>query len=113
MNESNDNNPQVKEKKPTKKEKVIYNPSYKFPKIKIPNQVYKQIEQVKELTPNETLKYLTAIALGAIPDRFGMEPSLDTKLKALEQISKITQINETTDGEMEAGIIVDDIPTED
>lgn len=97
-----------KEKNPTKKEKVIYNPSYKFPKIKVPNQVYKQIQGVKPLSIEERIQYLTAIALGAIPDRFGMEPSLDTKLKALEQINKMTQ-EEVEEDENEAGVIVDDI----
>lgn len=100
-----------KEKNPSKKEKekIIYNPSYKFPRVKIPKMVYKQIQNVEPLTKEERIQYLTAIALGAIPDRFGMETSMQDRLKALEQINKLTEDQLDGGGEEEAGVIIDDI----
>lgn len=78
-----------KKEKPTKEKKII--PKYyagtnitKLPKI--PKTMLKDIEEVQLLTGEQLEKYLTAMAMGLIPDRFGLEASFDSRIKAFKEL---------------------------
>lgn len=69
--------------------------------------ILKQLGKVPSLNPEDTSKLLTAVALGLVKDRFGMDASLDTRLKAIDCLNKINNDNGVSDdAEVE---IVDDI----
>ena len=53
--------------------------------------IIKDIGKVPKLDQEEIEKLLQAIALGLIPDRFGMEASLDTRVKALTELNKMRE----------------------
>ena len=55
---------------------------------------------------------LAAIAYGMVQDRFGMEASLETRLKAFDQLQKLKQAkaqNPSSSEEDDGVVIVDDI----
>lgn len=58
---------------------------------KIPKAMLKDIDKMPVMTMEQMEKYLTAVALGIIPERFGMESSLDTRMKAMQELNKMKQ----------------------
>lgn len=58
---------------------------------KISKQLIKDIGKIPKMSTDDMEKYLQAIALGIIPDRFGMEPSLDTKVNAIKVLKDLHQ----------------------
>lgn len=73
-------------------------------------QTIKLINAVEMITPEQQEQLLLSIALGLVPDKFGLEAGLDTRLKALDQLQKLQQNkkNESvSDGE--GVVITDDI----
>lgn len=72
----------------------------------------RDIGKLPELNDDEMRKFLAAVALGMVPDSFGLEASLDTKLKAiqlLQQQTKIVKEASSSDDEEEAVTIVDSV----
>ena len=69
--------------------KIQKTPSSKIDIAKQTKQVIKDFAKVPIATNEDLEKMLTAIAFGIIPDRFGLEAGLDTRLKALDQIAKL------------------------
>ena len=69
------------------------------------------IDVIPTITDEQQENYLMAIAMGLVPDRFGLDAGLDTRLKALDQLNKIRQAKqkEATDSSDEEVVIVDDI----
>ena len=69
------------------------------------------IDVIPTITDEQQENYLMAIAMGLVPDRFGLDAGLDTRLKALDQLNKIRQAKqkEATDTSDEEVVIVDDI----
>lgn len=103
-----------KKEKPSKEKKVI--PKYyagtevrKLPKV--PKGLLKDLTNLEAniMTPQQRKAYLSAIILGLIPDKFGLEAGLDQKLKAIAELNKM---DSSGDGEETGGsvVIVDDIP---
>lgn len=103
-----------KKEKPSKEKKVI--PKYyagtevrKLPKI--PKGLLKDLTNLEAniMTPQQRKAYLSAIVLGLIPDKFGLEAGLDQKLKAIAELNKM---DSDGDGEETGGsvVIVDDVP---
>lgn len=97
-----------KKEKPVKEKKVI--PKYyagtevrKLPKV--PKAAIKDLNNLKGLTmtPEQQEAYLTAVIMGFVPDKFGLEAGLDQKLKALAMLKEIQKANsqqqEETDSE--------------
>lgn len=106
-----------KKEKPSKEKKVI--PKYyagtnvrKLPKI--PKALLKDLTNMEDLvlTPQQRKAYLTAIVMGLIPDKFGLEVGIDQKLKA---IAELNRMDSDSDGDetVERVVIVDDVPDTD
>lgn len=111
---------QIKEKTPQKRKqtkkttegkKIIE----KSDAVKLAKQKIKDtlalIDVIPTITDEQQEQYLMAIAMGLVPDRFGLDAGLDTRLKALDQLNKIRQAKqkEATDTSDEEVVIVDDI----
>ena len=103
-----------KKEKQVKEKKVI--PKYyagtevrKLPKV--PKGLLKDLTNLEAniMTPQQRKAYLSAIILGLIPDKFGLEAGLDQKLKAIAELNKM---DSSGDGEETGGsvVIVDDVP---
>ena len=87
-----------KKEKPVKEKKVI--PKYyagtevrKLPKVS--KAAIKDLNNLKGLTmtPEQQEAYLTAVIMGFVPDKFGLEAGLDQKLKALAMLKEIQKAN--------------------
>ena len=83
-----------KKEKQVKAKKVI--PKYyagtevrKLPKV--PKSAINDLNNLQGLTmtPEQQEAYLTAIVMGFVPDKFGLEAGLDHKLKALAMLQTI------------------------
>ena len=104
-----------KEKKPSKKRKKIdlgeFTPatnSQLTPRAeKKPKSIFaekkkemtsllRDIGKLPEMSDDELKKLLMAIALGLVPDQFGLEASIDTKLKAISLLQNQTKIIESS-----------------
>jgi len=59
---------------------------------KIPKAYLKDLSKVEPITTEQLESYLTAMLLGAIPDRFGLEVSADTKMKAAKSLMDLREI---------------------
>lgn len=112
INEIDDNVSQKKEK-PSKEKKVI--PKYyggtnirKLPKV--PKAFMTDLSKLEAtiMTPQQRKAYLSAIVMGLIPDKFGLEVGVDQKLKAIAELNKMDESNQGTDAD-ESVVIVDDI----
>lgn len=68
---------------------------------KISKQLIKDIGKIPLMSTDDMEKYLQAIALGIIPDRFGMEPSLDTKVNAIKVLKELKFQEDKSKGENE------------
>lgn len=92
----------LKKEKPTKekKEKTLegkkIKPKYyagtnveKLPKV--PKKYLDDLRNVEPLSPEDLEKYYTAVILGIVPDRFGLETSVDTKLKAVKGLTELRE----------------------
>lgn len=74
--------------------------------------ILKEFAKVQIASTEDLEKMLTMIALGMVQDRFGMDASLDTRLKAIDQITKIKQqqeLNKQDTSSNEEVVIIDDI----
>ena len=58
---------------------------------KIPKKYLDDLRAVEALSPDDLEKYYTAVILGIIPDRFGLEASVDTKLKAAKGLTELRE----------------------
>lgn len=106
-----------KKEKPTKEKKII--PKYyagtevrKIPKV--PSGLLKDLTNLEAsiMTAQQRKAYLTAIIMGLIPDKFGLEVGIDQKLKAIAELNKMDSDNESDEigGSV---VIVDDVPDTD
>ena len=95
-----------KKEKPSKEKKVI--PKYyagtnvrKLPKI--PKAVVNDLTNLKGLTmtPEQQEAYLTAIILGFVPDKFGLEAGIDQKLKAMAMLKEVQKAKNAVDAEQD------------
>lgn len=86
--------PVPKKEKPSKEKKVI--PKYyagtdvrKLPKV--PKSAINDLNNLQGLTmtPEQQEAYLTAIVMGFVPDKFGLEAGLEHKLKALAMLQTL------------------------
>lgn len=102
-----------KKEKPTKEKKII--PKYyagtdirKLPKV--PKAFMTDLSKLEAniMTPSQRKAYLTAIIMGLIPDKFGLEVGVDQKLKAIAELNKMDESNQGTDSD-ESVVILDDI----
>lgn len=108
-----DDNVSQKKEKPSKEKKVI--PKYyggtnirKLPKV--PKAFMTDLSKLEAtiMTPQQRKAYLSAIVMGLIPDKFGLEVGVDQKLKAIAELNKMDESNQGTDAD-ESVVIVDDI----
>lgn len=86
-----------KKKKIDKKEKKAIIPKYyagtnvrklpKVPKAAL-NDLSKNLEHLT-MTEDQMQGYLTAIILGFVPDKFGLEAGIDVKLKAMSMLTAL------------------------
>ena len=53
--------------------------------------ILKDLSHIPKVEEGDMEKMLIAIAYGLVPDRFGLEAGLDTRLKAFEQLQKLQQ----------------------
>lgn len=87
-----------KKKNAQKEKKVIPRKSESSTRLAALKQKQKEmldiINSVEMITPEQQEQYLLAIAMGLVPDRFGLEVSVDTKLKAFNQLQAM-QIQKT------------------
>jgi DNA polymerase/3'-5' exonuclease PolX len=96
-------NPKKENASKEKKVKPKYYAGTKVEKLpKVPKKYMEDIMNVEALSPEQLEKFYTAIALGLIPDRFGMEASLDTRLKAMKGIQEIREAKLREQTEMNA-----------
>lgn len=58
---------------------------------KVPKKYLDDLRNVEPLSPEDLEKYYTAVILGIVPDRFGLEVSVDTKLKAVKGLSELRE----------------------
>ncbi len=72
---------EIEDARPKKKKNTI--------KYKVSHQVYKQLQQVELLSSKQIEAYATLLALGEIPDRFGLEAGLDMRLKGLDLLASL------------------------
>ena len=102
-----------KKEKPSKEKKVI--PKYyggtnirKLPKV--PKGFMSDLSKLEAsiMTPQQRKAYLSAIVMGLIPDKFGLEVGVDQKLKAIAELNKMDESNQGTDAD-ESVVIIDDI----
>lgn len=88
-------NPSKEKKEKTLEGKKIKSKYYagtnveKLPKV--PKKYLEDIRNVEPLSPEDLEKYLTAVILGIVPDRFGLEVSQDTKLKAVKGLTELRE----------------------
>ena len=88
-------NPSKEKEKKTLEGKKIKSKYYagtnveKLPKV--PKKYLEDIRNVEPLSPEDLEKYLTAVILGIVPDRFGLEVSQDTKLKAVKGLTELRE----------------------
>lgn len=68
---------------------------------KVSKKLLKDIGKIPKMSTDDMEKYLQAIALGIIPDRFGMEPSLDTKVNAIKVLKELKFQEDKSKGENE------------
>ena len=68
---------------------------------KVSKTLLKDIGKIQIMSKEDLEKYLQAIALGIIPDRFGMEPSLDTKVNAIKVLKDLKYQDNVTNSENE------------
>lgn len=90
----NNANSNPKKEKPTKEKKVKdkYYAGTNVEKLpKIPKKYIQDLESIEALTPEQLEKYYTAVILGIIPDRFGLEVSVDSKLKAAKGLMDLRE----------------------
>lgn len=75
--------------------------------------ILKDLSHIPKVEEGDMEKMLVAIAYGLVPDRFGLEAGLDTRLKAFEQLQKLQQakrLNEQSqDSDDNEVTIIDDI----
>lgn len=88
--------PKKAPKKESDKEKKIIKDKYyagtnieKLPKI--PKKYIEDIMSIETLTSEQLEKYYTAIILGIVPDRFGLEISIADKLKAAKGLTELRE----------------------
>lgn len=95
LNLTQDESKDIPKKENASKEKKVKPKFYAGTKVeklpRVPKKYMDDIMSVEALTPEQLEKYYTAIALGLVPDRFGMEASLDTRLKAMKGIQEIRE----------------------
>ncbi|MGM9969799.1 MAG: hypothetical protein ACI35S_05320 [Anaeroplasma sp.] len=85
----------MQKKKNSKKEKNIIPKYYagtdarKLPKV--PKAMLTDLKDMEKLvmSPEQREALLSAIALGLIPDKFGLEAGLDQKIKAIAELNKM------------------------
>ena len=58
---------------------------------KVPKKYLDDLRNVEPLSPDDLEKYYTAVILGIIPDRFGLDTSIDTKLKAAKGLTELRE----------------------
>lgn len=58
---------------------------------KVPKKYLEDIRNVEPLSPEDLEKYYTAVILGLLPDRFGLETSMETKLKAVKGLTELRE----------------------
>lgn len=106
LNRTQEEGNDTQKKENALKEKNIKPKYYAGTKVerlpKIPKKYMDDIMKVEALSPEQLEKFYTAIALGLIPDRFGMEASLDTRLKAMKGIQEIREAKLREQTEMNA-----------
>lgn len=81
--------------------------------IKCPKGLLTDLDKIPSLTPEQMEKYLSAIVLGLIPDKFGLEVGADTKIKAIAELSKLKSLEQQGGSSYEQVVIIDDIPDTD
>lgn len=95
--------PKEKRKKtpPMKKKLSEVEVIEKAPRVTILNRdkkdakaILKEISKLPTMDEQQMTNLLTAIALGMIPDRFGLDISLDTRLKAIQMLQQSNQFKE-------------------
>lgn len=88
-------NPSKEKKEKTLEGKKIKSKYYagtnveKLPKV--PKKYLDDLRNVEPLSPDDLEKYYTAVILGIIPDRFGLDTSIDTKLKAAKGLTELRE----------------------
>lgn len=88
-------NPSKEKKEKTLEGKKIKSKFYggtnieKLPKV--PKKYLDDLRNVEPLSPDDLEKYYTAVILGIIPDRFGLDTSIDTKLKAAKGLTELRE----------------------
>lgn len=93
-NSKRENPSKEKEKKTLegKKIKTKYYAGTNVEKLpKVPKKYLEDIRNVEPLSPDDLEKYYTAVILGIVPDRFGLEVSVDTKLKAVKGLTELRE----------------------
>lgn len=102
-----------KKEKPSKEKKVItkYYGGTNIRKLpKVPKAFMADLSKLEAtiMTPQQRKAYLSAIVMGLIPDKFGLEVGVDQKLKAIAELNKMDESNQGTDAD-ESVVIIDDI----
>lgn len=59
---------------------------------KVPKAYLKDLANIEPITTEQLESYLTAMLLGVIPDRFGLEVTADTKMKAAKSLMDLREI---------------------
>ena len=59
---------------------------------KVPKAYLKDLAKIEPITTEQLESYLTAMLLGVIPDRFGLEVTADTKMKAAKSLMDLREI---------------------
>lgn len=95
-----------KKEKPSKEKKVIskYYAGTNVRKLpKIPKAAVNDLTNLKGLTmtPEQQEAYLTAIILGFVPDKFGLEAGIDQKLKAMAMLKEVQKAKNAVDAEQD------------
>lgn len=80
---------------PEKKPLIEYKDAAKEAKA-----IMKQLGKVQVLDDQQIKSLLTLTALGLVKDRFGMEISADTRLKAISELSKINEAEKNREAKM-------------
>ncbi len=106
MTETGKNVVRKKRKSPQKEKKIIskYYAGTDVRKLpKIPKPLLNDLSKIglSSLTEDQIKGFLSAVVVGAITDKFGLEASLDTRIKAAQELTKIIQTNKRFDDEDE------------
>lgn len=84
------------QKEKIKQDKEILSKHYTGTNIrklpKVPKAYLKDLEAIEPITTEQLESYLTAMLLGVIPDRFGLEVTADTKMKAAKSLMDLREI---------------------